>query len=91
MKTLKRQLLTVMVENYDLDKETGVAINKRFCLYSSPTDPAMARSLAENLRRVGKSFRIMTDDGKGKIVAQWLRDGFVPDDKREVEVLTERK
>jgi len=82
----KRELWTVAVENYDRDKETGYAINQRFCLYTAPTDPAMARSLASQLRMVGKSYRIATNDFRpgGVIVEQWLRDGFVPVDGKKV-------
>lgn len=80
------KLQTVLVENYCLDKETGMATKCGFILYSAPCLPAMAKSLADQLKAANKSYRIMTQDGKGDIVDQWLRDGFKPDDGREIDV-----
>ena len=82
-----RELHTVLVENYMLDKETGLPINCGFVLYTAPTTPAMAKSLAEQVKMVNKSYRIMTGDGQGRIVDQWLRKGFVPDDGRTIETV----
>ena len=85
----KLELLTVLCENYHLDKETGVAINPHFVLYSAPTDLPMAKSLAENLKRCKKSYRIVTRDGLGEVVDFWYRAGFNPTDERETYYLSE--
>lgn len=76
---------TVMAENYHLDHETGLPCKCGFVLYTAPCLPAMAQSLAQQLKMVGKSYRIVTKDGQPgfKIVDQWLRDGFKPDDGRD--------
>ena len=82
----RAELVTVLCESYDIDKETGLPVNQRFLLYSAPCLPDFAASIAENLKRAGKSFRIMEKDGRGRIIAQWLRPGFTPSDGRNVEI-----
>lgn len=74
-----------MIENTIKDRD-GNIVKRQFIWYSAPTTPAMAAALAENLRRAGASFRIMTEDGAGIVVDQWLRPGFVPDDGRDKEI-----
>lgn len=83
-KKQKEDRYTVMVENHFLDKVTGEAINHHFILYSSPTNRLMASAIAENLKRCGKSYRIVTkDNGPGsEIVEFWYREGFRPVDGR---------
>jgi hypothetical protein len=78
----RSDLHTVLCENYQIDKDTGLACKCGFILYSAPCTPAMAKSLAEQLKAVNKSFRIVTKDNKkgSIIVDQWLREGFIPDD-----------
>ena len=86
----KRQdLHTVLAENYQLDKETGLPCKFGWVLYSAPCLPAMAKSLAEQLKMVNKSYRIVTKDNKpGRVIIdEWLREGFMPDDK----IVKERK
>jgi len=73
---------TVLVENYMLDKDTGLPVKCGFVFYSAPTSPTMAQSLAAQLRMCGKSYRIVTKDNKpgAEIIEQWWRKDFVPDD-----------
>lgn len=80
IKKAKSNLVTVMAENVMLNHETGYPEKQGFVLYSAPTNLLMAKSLAENLKRCNKSFRIVEEDGKGKIVDFWYREGFKPDD-----------
>lgn len=76
-------LYTVLAENVMLNKETGYPCKFGFVLYSSPCIPSMAKALASQIRMCNRSYRIMEKDGKGKIVEQWWRKGFIPDDKRD--------
>lgn len=79
----REELHTVLCENYQLDKETGLPCKFGWVLYSAPCLPAMAKSLAAQLKMVNKSYRIVTKDNKkGSIILEeWLREGFIPDDK----------
>ena len=78
----REELVTVMVENYQIDKETGAGCKFGFIYHSAPTTLAFARAYAVDLQRCGKSWRIVTKDNKpgSKVVAQWLRSNFIPDD-----------
>lgn len=82
----RTELLTVLVENVMLSKDTGYPEKQGFVLYTAPCSSAMAQALANQLKMVGKSYRIVTLDGKPgyRVVEQWLRPGFVPDDEQLV-------
>lgn len=91
MKKTRTEKVTVLVENTLLSKETGYPEKMGFILYSAPTDERMAKALAESLKRCCKSYRIMTDDGKGVLIDQWLRNGFVPTEEFPLRNPSERK
>jgi len=83
----RQELHTVLCENYQINKFTGEACKFGWILYSAPCLPAMAKSLAEQLKMVNKSYRIVTKDNKkgSVIVEQWFRSGFIPSDGRKEE------
>lgn len=83
----REEKYTVLVENTMLNKETGFVEKSSFVYHSAPTSLGFAKAYAEDLQRCGKSWRIVTKDNKvgSKIIAQWLRKDFIPDDQRGVE------
>jgi len=78
----REELVTVLVENVMLNKETGFVEKSVFVYHSAPTSIGFARAYAQDLQRCGKSWRIVTKDNKpgSKVLAQWLRSNFIPDD-----------
>lgn len=70
---------TVSVETTIYNRYTG-EIQRIFGWYSAPCSPAMARSIADSLRKVDKSYRITLGD-HGPIIDQWCREGWEPTDK----------
>jgi len=85
----REELYTVLAECVMLSHETGLPEKQTWILHSAPCRLEMARSIAQSVRMVNKSYRIVTKDWKkgSVVIDEWLRPGFCPDDKQ----LTERK
>lgn len=83
----KRTSYTVQCERNLTDRD-GKLIKRQFIQYSAPTSLTMARALAEHLRRINQSWRIVTDDGrpskKGRvnIIEFWHRENLEPDEEK---------